>query len=243
MSLKTPAIPVPNRDNIIRCLEAIKETLEIREGRRADTDKRFISREELLELLEGDTVLTVYVSASHNHDSRYYTETELDAGQLDSRYYTETEVDTALTGKAGVSHSHNDLYYTETEVDNFLAGLSLSVLASVMANLQAGGGKSDIYTVPAGKKMIPLAVVVRNPTDSLAGGTNFNFGDGVNADTWKNTVDLSGMTATTDFMVIASNDAKYAVYDAGDVFGIMPVTGATADADATLELIGYLFDA
>jgi hypothetical protein len=36
----------------------------------------------------------------HNHDGRYYTETELDAGQLDNRYYTETEIDNALALKA-----------------------------------------------------------------------------------------------------------------------------------------------
>jgi hypothetical protein len=30
----------------------------------------------------------------HTHDDRYYTETELNAGQLDNRYYTESEVDT-----------------------------------------------------------------------------------------------------------------------------------------------------
>ncbi len=42
-------------------------------------------------------------------DSRYYTETELDAGQLDNRYYTETELDAGQL---------NTLYYTETELDN-----------------------------------------------------------------------------------------------------------------------------
>ncbi len=41
-------------------------------------------------------------------DSRYYTETELDGGQLDSRYYTETELDGGQL---------NSLYYTETELD------------------------------------------------------------------------------------------------------------------------------
>jgi len=101
MSVKTPAIPTPNRDNIIRCLEAIKETIEIREGRRADTVKRFISREELLELLEGDETLIVYVTASHTHDSRYYTAVLLDGGQLDSRYYTEAEVDAAIAAGVG----------------------------------------------------------------------------------------------------------------------------------------------
>lgn len=37
--------------------------------------------------------LTTHKTSS-DHDARYYTETELDAGQLDTRYYTETEVDT-----------------------------------------------------------------------------------------------------------------------------------------------------
>jgi len=41
-------------------------------------------------------------------DNRYYTETELDAGQLDNRYFTETE----LSGG-----QLNNLYYTETELD------------------------------------------------------------------------------------------------------------------------------
>jgi len=36
--------------------------------------------------------------ADHIHDTRYYTETELDAGQLDNRYFTETE---HLTTSAG----------------------------------------------------------------------------------------------------------------------------------------------
>ena len=33
------------------------------------------------------TLTAAVVDDSHNHDGRYYTETELDAGQLDSRYY------------------------------------------------------------------------------------------------------------------------------------------------------------
>lgn len=118
---------------------------------------------------------------------------------------------------------------------------SICMLASVTVNLQDGDGKSTIYTVPSGKSMIVTHVVIRNPTASLAGGTDFDLGDGASANTWKNAVNLSTMTATTDFMVIEGNNAKYTVFDAGDVFGIIPVTGATLDADATAELFGYLF--
>ena len=46
--------------------------------------------------------------ASYDLDGRYYTETELDAGQLDSRYYTETELNAGQL---------NNLYYTESELN------------------------------------------------------------------------------------------------------------------------------
>jgi len=39
---------------------------------------------------------STYPPSTHDHDADYYTETELDGGQLDDRYYTETEIDTAL---------------------------------------------------------------------------------------------------------------------------------------------------
>ena len=50
----------------------------------------------------------VLSAGSTDLDARYYTETELDAGQLDNRYFTETE----LSGG-----QLNNLYYTETELD------------------------------------------------------------------------------------------------------------------------------
>lgn len=120
---------------------------------------------------------------------------------------------------------------------------AIALLASATANLQNADGKSDLYTVPPGKKAVVTHCVVRQPTASLAAGVDFDLGDGANADTWKNTVDLSTMTATTDYMVVEGNNVKYTVFDAGDVFGIKPVTGATADADATIDVFGYLFDA
>ena len=66
---------------------------------------------------------------SHNHDSRYYTETEMDtklAGKADTghthddRYYTESEMDSKLSGKADTDHNHDDMYYTESEMDTKL---------------------------------------------------------------------------------------------------------------------------
>jgi len=55
-------------------------------------------------------------------DGRYYTETELNAGQLDNRYYTETELNAGQL---------DNRYYTETEVDaNFYKLGSAGEIAS-----------------------------------------------------------------------------------------------------------------
>ena len=58
-------------------------------------------------------------------DARYYTETELDAGQLDDRYYTETELDAGQL---------DDRYYTETEIDATFTTVSGDILTYVSAN-------------------------------------------------------------------------------------------------------------
>ena len=61
--------------------------------------------------------------SSTNLDDRYYTETELDAGQLDDRYYTETELDSGQLDNRYYTETEldagqlNNLYYTETELD------------------------------------------------------------------------------------------------------------------------------
>jgi len=118
----------------------------------------------------------------------------------------------------------------------------MALIRDVEVNLQAGDPKSNIYTVPAGKKMIPVFLVIKEPTASLAGGVDFDIGDGAACTTWLQTVDLADITAATMFRVISSVNVTYTIFDAGDVFGIIPVTGAVLDADAKADLFGYLWD-
>lgn len=54
---------------------------------------------------------------AHTHDDRYYTETELDGGQLDNRYYTETEVDALLHAESHTIASHSDTTATGAELE------------------------------------------------------------------------------------------------------------------------------
>jgi len=102
--------------------------------------------------------------------------------------------------------------------------------------------KVDLFTVPAGTVFYPTAVVIRNPSASMAGGTDYDIGTGAAADTWRQTIDLSSMVvATTDFMVIRGADVtKYEEAAAGDVFGIKIITGATLACTADIDVFGYL---
>jgi hypothetical protein len=118
---------------------------------------------------------------------------------------------------------------------------AITLLGSAVCDVQNGDGKTTVFTVPTGKSCIVTHMVVRNPSGSLAGGTDFDFGDGANADTWKTTVDLSSMTAITDYMLLTVTDAKITIFDAGDAIGVKPATGATADVTATVEIFGYLY--
>jgi len=118
---------------------------------------------------------------------------------------------------------------------------AITLLGSATVDLQNGDSKSTVYTVPTGKTAVITHVIIRSPSGSLAGGTDFDIGSGANADTWKQTNDLSSMTATTDYMVINSPNTKYTLEAAAAAFGIKPITGATADVTATMDVFGYLF--
>jgi len=122
---------------------------------------------------------------------------------------------------------------------------AIVLLGSEVAGMQNGDGKSIAYTVPPGKKAIPDHVVIRDPSGSLdSGGTgDFDLGTGAGADTWVTATDLDTLTAVTDSIKIPAPAAKTTILAAGDEFGIKPVTGATLDVTATVEVWGHEYDA
>jgi len=90
---------------------------------------------------------TRYALKSHNHDDRYYTETEIDtklSAKADSTALNakadQTAVDTintALASKADSNHNHNDRYYTETEIDTKLSAKADSTALNAKADQTA----------------------------------------------------------------------------------------------------------
>jgi hypothetical protein len=125
----------------------------------------------------------------------------------------------------------------------FVQEAAIGLLGVATVDLQNGDAESIAYTVPSGKKAIITTIIICKPTASLAGGTDFDVGDGANADTWKQTINLSSLTTLTDGIVINDDGIKKTIYDAGDEFGIKPSTGATADAQATMMVFGVEFNA
>jgi hypothetical protein len=116
---------------------------------------------------------------------------------------------------------------------------AIVLLGYATLGMQTADGAQTAYTVPTGKEAMVDHYIVHSPTGSLAGGNDFDFGDGANRDTFKQTVDLSGMTATTDYIKISNDNTKRTIYDAGDTLGMKPITGSTADVDAVVEVWGH----
>ncbi len=103
-------------------------------------------------------------------------------------------------------------------------------------------GLTTLYNVPTGKTLYVTHVVIREPSASMAGGTDYDFGTGASADTWRQAIDLSSMTTSgTDYMGIAGADVtKYTDCAAASVFGIYVNTGTTSACTATIDVFGFL---
>ena len=119
---------------------------------------------------------------------------------------------------------------------------SITKVATVTGVDMQTAAKTTLYTVPTGKVFYPFAICVRDPSASMAGGTDYDIGTGANADTWRQTVNLSSMTTlATDFMFITGADVtKYTECAAADAFGIKVITGTTAACTATVDVFGFL---
>lgn len=112
---------------------------------------------------------------------------------------------------------------------------AITRLASTTVGMQTADGAQTIYTVESGKTLYITHIIVRDPTASLAGGTDYDFTG------FRQTVDLSSLTTLgTDYIVLDGNNAKYTEQSANTAIQITPNTGSTANADATIDIFGYL---
>ncbi len=124
-----------------------------------------------------------------------------------------------------------------TELNAFIKGSGMCYLGEATVSLQNGDSKTTVYTVPTGQEAFIMAILIHSPSGSLAGGTDFDIGSGASATSWIQNVDLSGMTATTDYRFMFTTGI-HTTEAAAAAFGIIPVIGATADVTATMVVLG-----
>lgn len=88
-------------------------------------------------ILTTDSPSAVDASAQHHHDGRYYTETELDGGQLDNRYFTESELGSTADGSSGASLIGVD----QTPAFTNISGANIqAIIESIDSALGTAGG-------------------------------------------------------------------------------------------------------
>ncbi|WP_243156831.1 pyocin knob domain-containing protein [Clostridium beijerinckii] len=81
------------------------------------------------------TALNGKANSSHDHDGRYYTESE-----IDSKVST---LNSSINTKANSSHTHDDRYYTESEINAKLDGKSDTTHTHNYAGSSATGGSAN----------------------------------------------------------------------------------------------------
>ena len=128
---------------------------------------------------------------------------------------------------------------------------AISLLASVTLNGKTTT-KQTIYTVPAGKVLIPIAVLFHDPSATLAGLVDLDIGGDASAGDWLQQITLAGFTAVTDYGLIMQPaqaagppivPVKKTEYAAAVVFGVKINTVSTGAATFIADLFGYLADA
>jgi len=109
-------------------------------------------------------------------DDRYYTEIELDAGQLDNRYYTENEVDDLITAVSGEFGDHSKLSNLDYEFSGHTgfqpAGdyVTSTELTTISGDLQTNiDGKSDIDHSHTESDILDLDKYTKAEVDTISG--------------------------------------------------------------------------
>ena len=112
---------------------------------------------------------------------------------------------------------------------------SITRLITVAGQDMKTAGATTLYTVPVGKTAYITHIVIREPSASMAGGTDYDFTN------WKQTVSLASLTTlSTDYIVLDGNNTKYTDLAASTAFQITVNTGTTAACTVSIDVFGFL---
>ena len=117
-------------------------------------------------------------------DIRYYTKTQLNAGQLNNLYYTETEVNNLLLGKSNTTHLHTGVYEpANANIQQHIS--STSNPHSVTANqvLPSQAGQAGYYLTTNGTTVSWATVAASTAFGTKTGDIVISAGQTVAIDT------------------------------------------------------------
>ena len=114
---------------------------------------------------------------SSDHDSRYYTKTELNAGQLDSRYYTETELNNGQLDNRYYTETElnngqlDNRYYTETELNNGQLNTLYYTKTDLIPYLTGGDTliHEEVFTIVSADNLDGTFTYTSNGIDNIVG--------------------------------------------------------------------------
>ena len=182
--------------------------------------------------------VTVVANDSHTHDTIYYTETELNAGQLDNRYYTETEFASVSQGSAGanlVAVYQSELAHSgSTNVQDVLDDLDAAITTAsltygVATSVNAAGADFDL--VPS---------TGSSSTVIFAGGTNISIAQSTSPETITITNDINPASFMTNGIVTilaVGGDLDTVNASGGDTLKFASGGGITWDAAGSGDVI------
>jgi len=169
-----------------------------------------------------DTYGHVTGFVSYNLDGRYYTETELDAGQLDNRYYTETELDGGQL---------DNRYYTETEADSRFVNVTGDTMSGdlvVNANIDQSESRMISKEVSVANQL-PTPILTFPYADWGSAEVVITVKDGSNRHTTKLLITHDSSTAiATEYGVIytSSELATFDVSISGSNVGLLATSSS-----------------
>ena len=134
----------------------------------------------------------------------------------------------------GTKSSFKNLDLDDIGIISLNRETALTLLVSKSSVDMKTVGSTTLFTIPTGKVGYISQVVIRDPSASMAGGTDYDFTQ------WKQAVDLSSLTTlNTDYIFLDGNNTKYQELAAGTNFQITVNTGTTAACTATIDAFGY----
>lgn len=128
-----------------------------------------------------------------------------------------------------------------------IQAISITLLSSTTMNLNTNT-KQSLYTVPAGKSVVPLFIVARSASVDLSTGitTSLSFGFNAGANDWANaTLGTALLTSSTLFLVLSQELAlgggASKLGTAGQVFGAITNASFGSAATVVIDTYGYPF--